>query len=77
MGIHSGLLALGISYSIKLLSAIATLLFVALFKVGLGPVPFILATQLVGAHAVGARKVGHGCELDCHILGFAVLPNAE
>lgn len=56
MGINSVLLAVGISYSIKLLSAIATLLFVASFAVGLGPVPFILANELVGAHAVGATQ---------------------
>lgn len=56
MGINSVLLAVGISYSIKLLSAVATLLFVASFAVGLGPVPFILANELVGAHAVAATQ---------------------
>lgn len=56
MGTNSVLLAVGISYSIKLLSAVATLLFVASFAVGLGPVPFILANELVGAHAVAATQ---------------------
>lgn len=56
MGINSVLLALGIQNGLKLLSAIATLLFVASFAVGLGPVPFILANELVGAEAVGATQ---------------------
>ena len=53
MGTCSILLAVGIIYSVKILSAIATLLFVASFAVGLGPVPFILSTELVGPEAVG------------------------
>ena len=56
MGINSVLLALGVYYSVKILSAIATLLFVASFAVGLGPVPFILANELVGPEAVGATQ---------------------
>ena len=56
MGISSLMLALGIFYSIKGLSAAATLLFVASFGVGLGPVPFILANELVGPEAVGATQ---------------------
>lgn len=56
MGISSLMLALGIYYSIKILSAIATLTFVASFAVGLGPVPYILANELVGPEAVGATQ---------------------
>ena len=56
MGISSIMLALGIYYSVKVLSAIATLTFVAFFAVGLGPVPFILANELVGPEAVGATQ---------------------
>ncbi|KAI9754593.1 MAG: hypothetical protein M4579_004622 [Chaenotheca gracillima] len=56
MGTNSLLLAISIIYSIKALSAIATLLFVASFAVGLGPVPFILASELVGQEAVGATQ---------------------
>ena len=40
----------------KALSAVATLLFVASFAVGLGPVPFILASELAGPEAVGATQ---------------------
>ena len=56
MGASSILLAVGMSYGIKILAAIATLLFVASFAVGLGPVPFILANELVGPEAVGATQ---------------------
>jgi MFS family permease len=56
MGSSSILLALGINYNQQALSAIAALLFVASFAVGLGPVPFILASELVGPEAVGAAQ---------------------
>ena len=56
MGISSILLAIGIGEGVKILAAIATLLFVASFAVGLGPVPFILANELVGPEAVGATQ---------------------
>ncbi|KAL9100668.1 MAG: hypothetical protein Q9163_003975 [Psora crenata] len=56
MGTSSVLLALGIYHGIKILGAVATLLFVASFAVGLGPVPFILSNELVGPEAVGATQ---------------------
>ncbi|OJD14515.1 hypothetical protein AJ78_05129 [Emergomyces pasteurianus Ep9510] len=56
MGLSSMLLALGIAFNFQILSAIATLFFVASFAVGLGPVPFILASELVGPEAVGAAQ---------------------
>jgi MFS family permease len=56
MGLNSLLLAFSIIYSIPVLSAIATVLFVASFAVGLGPVPFLLAAELVGHEAVGATQ---------------------
>ncbi|KAF7131294.1 hypothetical protein CNMCM5793_004408 [Aspergillus hiratsukae] len=56
MGCNSVLLALGIYFNQKILSAVAALLFVASFAVGLGPVPFILASELVGPEAVGATQ---------------------
>lgn len=56
MGTSAIALGLGILYSVKPLSAIATLTFVASFGVGLGPVPFILANELVGPEAVGATQ---------------------
>ncbi|KAF3390402.1 putative metabolite transport protein [Penicillium rolfsii] len=56
MGSSSILLALGIYFNQKIASAIAALLFVACFAVGLGPVPFILASELVGPEAVGAAQ---------------------
>ncbi len=56
MGTNALLLALAILFRIKILSAIATILFVTAFAVGLGPVPFILASELVGPDAVGATQ---------------------
>ena len=56
MGISSILLGTGIYYGVKVLAAIATLTFVSSFAVGLGPVPFILANELVGPEAVGATQ---------------------
>jgi MFS family permease len=56
MGINALLLAFAILFSVKVPSAIATLLFVTSFAVGLGPVPFILASELVGPEAVGATQ---------------------
>ncbi|KAI8630048.1 general substrate transporter [Xylariaceae sp. FL1651] len=47
-------LALSILFGAKILSAVAVLFFVAFFAVGLGPVPFILASEMVGPEAVGA-----------------------
>ncbi|KAF2470176.1 uncharacterized protein BDR25DRAFT_334648 [Lindgomyces ingoldianus] len=56
MGISSLLLAIGIIRSISILSAVAVLLFVSSFALGLGPVPFILSSELVGPDAVGATQ---------------------
>lgn len=56
MGVSSIVLALGIYFEIPALVIVATLSFVASFAVGLGPVPFILANELVGPEAVGATQ---------------------
>ncbi|QIW96127.1 hypothetical protein AMS68_001645 [Peltaster fructicola] len=56
MGINSVLLGIGIMQQIPILSAVAVLLFVASFGLGLGPVPFMLASELVGPEAVGATQ---------------------
>lgn len=56
MGSMSLCLALSIMFALPIVSAIAVLLFVASFAVGLGPVPFILASELVGPEAVGATQ---------------------
>lgn len=55
-GSSSFALALAIVSGYKALSAIAVLFFVAFFAVGLGPVPFILSSELVGQEAVGAAQ---------------------
>lgn len=56
MGISSLCLALSMLFGIKILTAIAVLAFVACFAVGLGPIPFILASELVGQEAKGATQ---------------------
>lgn len=55
-GSSSFALALSIVLGYKVLSAISVLFFVAFFAVGLGPVPFILSSELVGQEAVGAAQ---------------------
>ena len=55
-GITSFCLAISLRFEWKLLSAISVLLFVALFATGLGPVPFMIASELVGQEAVGATQ---------------------
>ncbi|KAF9692729.1 hypothetical protein EKO04_009038 [Ascochyta lentis] len=56
MGISALLLAIGIIKSVPVLSALAVLFFVSSFALGLGPVPFILASELVGPEAVDATQ---------------------
>ncbi|KAF4982353.1 hypothetical protein FZEAL_2005 [Fusarium zealandicum] len=55
-GTSALVLALSIVFGIKILSAVAVVIFVAFYAVGLGPVPFILASELVGQEAVGATQ---------------------
>ncbi|KAF2424249.1 putative MFS glucose transporter [Tothia fuscella] len=56
MGVSSLLLAIGITRSLSVLSAVAVLFFVGSFGVGLGPIPFILSSELVSTDAVGATQ---------------------
>jgi sugar porter (SP) family MFS transporter len=56
MGLSAFALAFGIRGEMSTLSAIAVLTFVGSFGIGLGPVPFILAAELVGPEAVNATQ---------------------
>lgn len=56
MGISSLLLAIGIRTSAKALAAVCVLTFVASFAIGLGPVPFMFASELVDSKGVGATQ---------------------
>ncbi|KIW03597.1 hypothetical protein, variant [Verruconis gallopava] len=56
MGVSSLLLGIGILHEISILSAVAVLCFVGSFGIGLGPIPFILAAELVDTEAVGATQ---------------------
>lgn len=49
-------LAFSVVFGVKALSVVAVLCFVGFFAVGLGPVPFVLASELVGQEAVGATQ---------------------
>lgn len=56
MGVCAVLLGFGIMYAVRVLSALAVMGFVASFGLGLGPIPFILASELVNSEAVGATQ---------------------
>jgi len=56
MGSMAFCLAMSLRFEVKLLTAISVLLFVAFFATGLGPVPFMMASELVGQEAVGATQ---------------------
>lgn len=56
MGVSSLLLGIAIQNHIPVLSAISVIAFVASFGLGLGPIPFILASELVDGRAVGATQ---------------------
>lgn len=56
MGLSSFFLALSIGYGLPVLSAVSVISFVVCFAFGLGPVPFILSSELVGPEAVGATQ---------------------
>lgn len=56
MGLSSLALALSITHDAPRLAAASVAGFVAGFALGLGPVPFILASELAGKEAVGATQ---------------------
>ena len=56
MSIFSATLALSILLGWAVLSAAATLLFVASFSIGLGPLPWMVAAQKMEARSVGAAQ---------------------
>lgn len=56
MGTSSFLLGIAILQHVPILSAISVICFVASFGFGLGPIPFILASELVDGGAVGATQ---------------------
>ncbi|PWW80039.1 MFS general substrate transporter [Tuber magnatum] len=56
MAISAGLLAISIFAGLATLSAIATLLFVVSFSMGLGPLPWMVASRRIEPVAVGAAQ---------------------
>lgn len=69
-GSSSLVLALSILFKFKTLSAIAVLSFTSFFAVGLGTVPFILSSELVGQEAVGAAQ--SWCLASAYVSTFIV-----
>jgi hypothetical protein len=56
MGFFALLLGIGIIWSIPTLSAISTILFVSSFSIGLGPLPWVVASEVVPFRALGAAQ---------------------
>jgi MFS family permease len=56
MGTASLCLAISLRLQVKIFSAVSVLLFVSFFATGLGPVPFLISSELVGQEAVGATQ---------------------
>jgi MFS family permease len=56
MGSMALVLAISLRMQLGILTAISVLVFVGFFGVGLGPVPFLIASELVGTEAVGALQ---------------------
>lgn len=56
MGTSSILLAIGIRAGVKILSAICVLTFVLSFAFGLGPIPYVLASEMVDVKGVSATQ---------------------
>ncbi|KAL2396351.1 metabolite transport protein [Exophiala dermatitidis] len=56
MGSASVMLATGLTRDVPALTVIGLVLFVCSFGFGLGPVPFMMASELVGPEAVGATS---------------------
>jgi len=56
MGTFAFLLGCGIIWNIPILSAISTVLFVSSFSIGLGPLPWSVASEVVPYRALGAAQ---------------------
>ncbi|KAG0644474.1 major facilitator superfamily domain-containing protein [Tuber brumale] len=56
MGVSSAVLGLSISNGLATLSAISTLLFVSAFSMGLGPLPWMVASSRIQPQGVGAAQ---------------------
>lgn len=56
MAVSAFLLGFGITHELSVMSAVAATLFVVAFAVGLGPIPFMIISELVPHNAVGAAQ---------------------
>jgi len=80
MAINSLLLGLSINYEVAQLSSLAIVLFVASFSIGLGPIPFVILSEVVPSYAVSASgSLGLALNWASNFLvglGFLPLRNA-
>ncbi|KAJ9120194.1 hypothetical protein QFC22_003094 [Naganishia vaughanmartiniae] len=76
MAVSSTLLAIGLDKHIETLSSIMIVTFVASFALALGPVPFLLISELVPAHAVPAvSSLALSCSWTSNfVIALAFLP---
>lgn len=76
MGLLSTALAIGIDESIERLSSFAIVAFIAAFAIGLGPVPFLLVSDMLPPHAIPAASslALSGSWIMNFIVGFGFLP---
>ncbi|KAK9470160.1 major facilitator superfamily domain-containing protein [Dipodascopsis tothii] len=72
MSVSAALLGIGILKNVNVLSAIAATVFVAMFSVGLGPIPFLIIPEFTDASSVGvAQSVGFTCNwVSIFIVGY-------
>jgi MFS family permease len=56
MAVFAWLLAAGIAHHLALLSAVACFMFVSSFSIGLGPLPWMVASKVVGYKSVDAAQ---------------------
>ena len=56
MAVTSALLGFGITHSFPTLSAVSAMMFVVSFAMGLGPIPFMVISELVPETSVGAAQ---------------------
>lgn len=77
MAITSLLLGISINYEVARLSSLAIVLFVASFSIGLGPIPFVILSEVVPSYAVSASgSLGLALNWASNFLVVSPSPNS-
>jgi MFS family permease len=76
MGVMSLFLGAGIVYEWRLISVVASFGFVAAFSIGLGPIPFLIISELVDVEAVSAGQ-SFGLVVNWFATFCIVLPSLD